>query len=95
MDVLTPPKGCDPWATYTATRLKDQALSPAGEKIMAVVRDRHPVRLGELMEATGLERAALEREMATLRHMELLTAVQLPDGDKGFGPFGVPGRASD
>jgi hypothetical protein len=90
MNVLKPPKACDPWATYTASRLPDQSLSAAGERIMALIRKGPPPTFGQLQDATGLNRISLEREIATLRHMELLKARLLPGGEKGFVPFQDP-----
>ncbi len=81
MDALSPAKSCDPWATYTASRLPDQELNPRQEKIMALIAEKGRVPWGELAGATGLERADLEREIAALRHMELVRAA--PDGQGG------------
>ena len=89
MDALSPPRTCDPWATYTASRLKEQALSPAGERIVERIRMEPRPTFEELMELTGLDAKALEREIAALRHAELLKAVILPGGKRGFAPFGA------
>lgn len=87
MDVLSPPRTCDPWAVFTASRLKEQRLSPCGEKIVGRVRLEPRPTFEELMQITGLEAKALEREIAALRHAELIKAVMLPGGEKGFAPF--------
>lgn len=88
MDALSPPKTCDPWATYTAKRLREQVLSPAGEKICERISREPRPTFEELMELTGLDARDLEREIAALRHAELLKAVRLPDGTKAYAPFG-------
>lgn len=87
MDALSPSRTCDPWATYTAKRLKDQVLSPVGEKIYERISREPRPTFEELMELTGLDARDLEREIAALRHAELLKAVRLPDGKKAFAPF--------
>ncbi len=87
MDVLSPPRTCDPWATFTASRIKEQVASPVGEKILERIRVEPRPTFEELMQVTGLDAKALEREIAALRHAELLKAVMLPGGKKGFAPF--------
>jgi predicted transcriptional regulator len=90
MDALSPAKACDPWATYTASRLKDQTLNPHQEAIMGLIAQQGPVTLGQLLAVTGLKQAELEREMAALRHMELLRATPTPGGGKVFLGFKDP-----
>lgn len=90
MDALSPAKACDPWATYTASRLTDQSLNPHQEAILALIAKQGPVTLAELLAATGLSQPALEREMAALRHMELLRATPTPGGGKVFLGFKDP-----
>ncbi len=93
MDVLNPPKSCDPWATYTASRLKDQGLNPNQEAILELISKQGPVTLAQLLETTGLKQVDLEREMAALRHMELLRATPTPSGGKVFLGFKDPDPA--
>lgn len=87
MDVLSPTKSCDPWAIYTATRLGDQELNQAQQAIMDCIAKQGQATAKELMAVAGLELKALEREMAALRHLELLGAKQTPDGGKVFVSF--------
>lgn len=87
MDALSPPRTCDPWATYTASRLREQRASEAGRKILDRVRAEPRPTFEELMEVTGLDEKSLEREIAALRHAELIKAVMLPNGKKAFAPF--------
>lgn len=87
MDALSPAKACDPWATYTASRLTDQTLNPHQEAILGLIARQGPVTMAELLAATGLKQAELEREMAALRHMELLRATPVPGGGKVFLGF--------
>lgn len=87
MDVLSPPRTCDPRATFTASRLKEKVVSPVGEKILERIRLEPTPTFEELMQITSLDAKRLEREIAALRHAELLRAVMLPDGKRGFAPF--------
>lgn len=93
MDLLSPAKACDPWATYTASRLADQTLNPQQEVILQLIARKGPVTMAELLEATGLQPAALEREMAALRHMERLRAAPTPGGGRVFLGFRDPDPA--
>jgi hypothetical protein len=93
MDALSPPKACDPWATYTASRLKDQTLNPHQEAILGLIAQQGPVTLDQLLAVTGLKQVELEREMAALRHMELLRATPAPGGGKVFLGFKDPDPA--
>ncbi len=85
MDALSPVKSCDPWATYTATRLKDQAeeveLTATQQAILTRLEQNGFVAPLELAERLGLSLAELEREVAVLRHMELVRAA-MHDGRK-------------
>ncbi|CAO0821374.1 Winged helix-turn-helix transcriptional regulator [Desulfarculales bacterium] len=90
MDALSPTKACDPWATYTASRLKDQRLNPSQETILGLIAQQGPVTLAQLLTATELKQADLEREMAALKHMELLRATPAPGGGKLFLGFRDP-----
>ncbi len=87
MDALSPAKSCDPWATYTASRLGEQELNPAQQKIMDLIASQGQVTAQELLAATGLKPKALEREMVALKHMELLGAQPAPGGEKVFVRF--------
>ncbi|MEW5914586.1 MAG: hypothetical protein AB1814_18670 [Thermodesulfobacteriota bacterium] len=80
MDAINPARACDPWAVYTASRLPEQVLNPAQEKIMALIQAQGRALPEEMMRATGLDEAGLKRELATLRHMELIKGERLPNG---------------
>ncbi|MCB2187366.1 MAG: hypothetical protein KQJ78_13165 [Deltaproteobacteria bacterium] len=87
MDALNPAKSCDPWATYTASRLPQEMLNPAQEAILELIRRQKAATLTELRQATGLDQTQLERELAALRHMEKLRAAPTPGGGKVFREF--------
>jgi hypothetical protein len=82
MDALSPVKACDPWAVYSAKSMsgKASALSKLQEKILDVLKETKGIELEPLAEKLGLKLSELEREIATLRHMEKLKAVM--DGDR-------------
>jgi hypothetical protein len=82
MDALSPAKTCDPWATYTASRLTNQELTPAQESVLMVVRKVGQANQAQLLEGTGLTLKELEREIATLRHMELVQGALTAEREK-------------
>ena len=77
MDILSPPKACDPWAVYTArSSLQGQdkfsALTSVQRRIADYVKGRGEATAGEIMENLNLTEQELKREFAVLRHMEVL-----------------------
>jgi hypothetical protein len=71
MDALSPAKACDPWAVYNARAFGDDVeLTETQENIINILMDTGGVEPGVLMEKLGLQAKELERELATLRHME-------------------------
>lgn len=76
MDLLNPAKACDPWATYTSTRLKEQAdeveLTDRQQRIIDLLTEVGSAPHLEVCERLGISLAELERDVATLRHMELV-----------------------
>lgn len=65
IDAISPAKTCDPWATYTASRLDTQELNAAQETILKLIGEQGHASLADLIKATGLEEAALMREIAS------------------------------
>ena len=82
MEVLSPVKACDPWAVYSAKSMDRQAsaFTPLQENILVVLKETNGIELEPLAEKLGIELSELQREIATLRHMEKLRAVM--KGDK-------------
>jgi hypothetical protein len=77
MDALSPPKGCDPWAVYSAKNLEQHAgsgitLTPLQSEILRILKETGGVEPPALLQelAGKLTIPQLEREFATLRHME-------------------------
>jgi len=77
MDALSPPKGCDPWAVYSAKSLEQLigggvTLTSIQTEIIRILERtgglEAPALLREL--PGNLTMAQLQREFATLRHME-------------------------
>jgi hypothetical protein len=88
MEALSPVKTCDPWAVYSAKSMigSDPSLTTLQEKILAVLRETNGIELEPLAKKLGLNIDELQREIATLRHMEKLRAVM--DGNrKLFRPW--------
>jgi len=87
MDILSPPKACDPWAIYSAqTFLKGKDkfsnLTPLQTKIVDYIRGKGESTIEEMMKNLNLTEGDLKREFAVLRHMEILRATK--KGDKIF-----------
>jgi len=82
MDVLSPAKPCDPWAVYTAKSLSGGgALVTTGQKaILSILTETQGIELEPLAQKLRLRKSDLERELATLRHMEKIRVVK--QGDK-------------
>jgi len=87
MDVLSPPKACDPWAVHSAQtflRGKDKlaTLTPLQLKLVNYLKQKGEATLEELIENLNLTEEALRREFTVLRHMEILRATKR--GDKVY-----------
>jgi hypothetical protein len=86
MDILSPLKGCDPWAVYSAkTFIKQQGHDPQlnrlQKKILELLRKQGPIERGELFESLKAKNTDIERELASLRHMEKVRG-ELKDGKR-------------
>ena len=86
MDLLSPPKTCDPWAVHSAkTFMKnsngDINLSPIQLKILELLQNKGPQTPEDLREKLKIREMDLERNIAALRHMEQIRG-KLKDGKK-------------
>ena len=77
MDILSPPKACDPWAVYTArsslqAQDKFSALTPVQRRIADYVKEKGEATAEEIIEHLNLTEQEFKREFAVLRHMEVL-----------------------
>ena len=87
MDILSPPKACDPWAVHSAKTFlqgKDRfsVLTPRQLNLVNYLREKGEATMEELRENLNLTEETLKREFAVLRHMEILKARK--KGDKIF-----------
>ena len=82
MDALSPVKACDPWAVYTAKSMSGNGstLTRLQESILTVLKETNGIELELLAKEVGIKMSELQREIATLRHMEKLKAFM--EGDK-------------
>jgi len=82
MEVLSPVKICDPWAVYTAKSMAGEGstLTKLQENILVVLKETDGIEQELLAKKLGLKLNDLQREIATLRHMEKLRATM--KGDK-------------
>jgi predicted transcriptional regulator len=81
MDVLSPPRACDPWAVYSAqTFLKSKdklaTLTPLQRTLVDFVKERGEVSMEEMQNHLHLKEEDVRREFAVLRHMEVLRATK-------------------
>jgi hypothetical protein len=82
IDALSPVKACDPWAVYTAKSMDSEgaALTELQERILNILGETNGIEPNALAKRLDLKLIDLEREIATLRHMEKLRAKM--KGDK-------------
>ncbi|MBN2493202.1 MAG: hypothetical protein JXR96_01320 [Deltaproteobacteria bacterium] len=84
MDAMNPAKACDPWAVRLATGEKAEdrpmELTDVQRAIMSELDKDAYILRGDLAGRLGLEEKQLQRELATLRHMELIKGAKLEDG---------------
>ena len=75
MDILSPAKACDPWAVYSAKSFSKQdgsnvEITETQSKILQILKETGGVEPRIISERLHIEPSDLEREIATLRHME-------------------------
>ncbi len=85
MDILSPPKACDPWAVHSAQtflRGKDKlsTLTPLQLRIVNYIKEKGEATAEEMIKNLNLSEEELRREFAALRHMEILHGTK--KGDK-------------
>jgi hypothetical protein len=81
MDILSPPKACDPWAVHSAQRFlrgKDKlsTLTPLQLTIVNYIMGKGEATIEEIIKNLNLTEEELRREFAVLRHMEILGATK-------------------
>lgn len=86
MDALSPAKSCDPWAVYGAKSFSGQDgthpdVTARQSRILQILKETSGIACEELAEKLKLSLSDLDREIATLRHMEKLRA-EMRNGKK-------------
>jgi len=81
MDLLSPPRACDPWAvrsaqTFLEGKDKVSTLTACQLQIFDYVRQKGEATLEQIMQDLNLTEEAWRREFAVLRHMEILKATK-------------------
>ena len=77
MDALSPVRTCDPWAVHSAKSFEQHmggtaALSPIQAEILEIIKETGGLEREALLKRLEgrISRSQLDREFATLRHME-------------------------
>ena len=86
MDTLSPAKTCDPWAVHSAKSFGKNLggkfeLTELQRKIMEILQETGGALPEHLVERLNISPMDLEREIATLRHMEKVRG-ELREGRK-------------
>ena len=81
MDALSPVKACDPWAVHSAKRLEQMGagdqFTELQTKILAFLKENDGVAPDVLCRKLHITPKELEREFASLRHMEKVRGEKL------------------
>ncbi|MDD3816093.1 MAG: hypothetical protein PHZ02_15780 [Desulfocapsaceae bacterium] len=86
MDALSPARTCDPWAVRSAGLAKERGDTTEHngglqQKIINLIKESGGLSLAELAEKLSVRQGDIEREIASLRHMEKIRAA-MQDGKK-------------
>jgi hypothetical protein len=86
IDTLSPAKACDPWAVYSAKSFSKEdgsniKITETQSKILQILKETGGVKPRIISERLQIKPSDLEREIATLRHMEKVRA-ELREGEK-------------
>lgn len=85
MRALSPARACDPWAVRSAQRLSTldtgTTLTDPQKKILQILAETGGAPAEVVAHRLNIEMSQLEREFATLRHMEKVRG-QMRDGKK-------------
>jgi predicted HTH transcriptional regulator len=73
LDIVTIPKTCDPWAVHSAknTALISDSLTAEQQEILDLIKKNGPLTAEEICTELSINSNELQRNFATLRHMEL------------------------
>ena len=75
IDTLSPAKACDPWAVYSAKSFSKEdgfnvEITETQSKILQILKETGGAEPRIISERLQIKPSDLEREIATLRHME-------------------------
>ena len=81
MEILSPPKACDPWAvrsaqTFLKGKDKVSTLTQLQLRMVNYIKAKGEATAQEMMGDLHLTEEELRREFAVLRHMEILRATK-------------------
>ena len=86
IDIRNPPKACDPWAVYSATRSRQsqgitgsEGLTEAQKAIYEFIREKGKATREELIQRFQLKEIELQAHLAVLRHCELVKGYKAGD----------------
>ncbi|RLB27518.1 MAG: hypothetical protein DRG87_11260 [Deltaproteobacteria bacterium] len=89
LDIRMAVKACDPWAVHSATRFREgsghkgtEGLTDLQKEIYELVKGKGKVRKEEVIENLNLSEQEMQRQLATLRHCELIKGRK--EGDKVY-----------
>ena len=89
IDIRYPPKTCDPWAVYSATRSREslglkeaEGLTDLQKTIYEFIKSKEKVSSEEVMENLNISQPELQTQLAILRHCELIRGHK--EGDKVY-----------
>ena len=84
MDALSPSKACDPWAVHRARTFKSEEGSELNEtqtKVLEILKETGGAEPGYIIQKLKIKPADLQREIAPLRHLELIRG-EMRDGKR-------------
>ncbi len=98
MDALSPARSCDPWAVFTAKSAAElnggSELSEVHQRILGILQQEKYVPPSDLAAKVGLSLDALQKELATLRHLELTRGAR-KGGQVFITRFDTPHQGED
>jgi predicted transcriptional regulator len=81
MDVLSPARTCDPWAVRSATLARESGdtteSSGLQQQILRLLEKTDGMAVSELASRLSAHQGDIEREIAALRHMEIVRGALL------------------
>ncbi len=86
IEALSPAKACDPWAVYSAKSFSKEngsnvEITETQSKILQILTETGGAEAKIIIERLQIKPSDLEREIATLRHMEKVRG-ELREGKK-------------